>query len=142
MLHTPKPPVGEPVPALLVEKKFGLKDSMRAVMIAEPGCIDPTAELEPLASPEDLPPAAQYDYIHLYVRHAAGLEDKIAALAPRLVEHGMLWVSFPNWCSPLYIDVTDEDVRNAALPFGLVDVKTRDDAEDWRAVKLISRHCA
>ncbi len=140
MLHSPKPPVGEPVPALLVEKKFGLKDNMRAVMIAEPGCIDPAAELDPLTSPQEIPAGAQYDYIHLYVRHAASMEDRIAALIPHLAEHAMLWVSFPNWTSPLFIDVTDEEVRNAALPFGLVDVKTRDDAEDWRALKFISRH--
>lgn len=140
MLHSPKPPVGEPVSALLVEKKFGLKETMRAVMIAEPGCIDAAAELEPIPSPDDLPPETVYDYIHLYVRTAEGLDDKIAKLTPRLSDEGMLWVSFPNWSSPLFVDVTDETVREAALPFGLVDIKTKDDAEDWRAVKLISRH--
>ena len=34
MLHSPKQPVGQPVPTLLVERKFGLKENMRAVIIA------------------------------------------------------------------------------------------------------------
>ena len=142
MLHSPKPPAGEPVPTLVVERKFGFKEDMRAAIIAEPNCIDPTLEADYVATPDDLPTDGLYDYIHLFVRHADNLEERIGKLAPRLTEDGMLWVSFPNWTSPMYIDVNEEMVRGAGLPFGLVDVKTKDDADDWRAVKFIPRHAA
>ncbi len=140
MLHTPKPPVGAPVAAPLVERKLGLKENMRAVIIAEPNTTEPSLEADTVASPDELPTDGVYDYIHMFVRHAENLEDRIGKIAPRLTEEGMLWVSFPNWTSPLYIDVTEEVVRAAALPFGLVDIKAKDDADDWRAVKLIPRH--
>ena len=140
MLHSPKPPVGQPVPTLVVERKFGLKEDMRAVIIAEPNCIGANLDAETYASPDDLPTDGVYDYIHIFVRHAENLEDRIGKLAPRLTEEGMLWVSFPNWSSPMFIDVTEDNIRAAALQFGLVDVKSKDDTDDWRAIKLIPRH--
>ncbi len=142
MLHSPKPPVGEPVPTLVVERKFGLRENMRAAIIAEPNCIEPTLDAESYASPDELPTDGVYDYIHIFVRHAENLEDRIGKLAPRLTDEGMLWVSFPIWSSPMFIDVTEEDVRAAALPFGLVDIKAKADTDDWRAIKLIPRHAA
>jgi len=112
---------------------------MRAIVIAAPDtfAVEFVGELVPTIN--DLPPEGAFDFVHLFVRRLEGLEDKLDVLAPRLSEGGMLWVSFPNWSSPLYVDVTEEMVRAAALPFGLVDIKTRAVDEDWCGLKLILR---
>jgi hypothetical protein len=51
----------------------------------------------------------------------------------------MLWVAWPKRASKVPTDVTEDVVREVALPRGLVDVKVCAIDETWSALKLVTR---
>ena len=52
---------------------------------------------------------------------------------------GQIWVSWPKKASKQPTDVTEDVVREVALPMGLVDVKVCAVDETWSGLKLVIR---
>ena len=52
---------------------------------------------------------------------------------------GMIWVSWPKKSSGVATDVTEDVVRQIALPLGLVDIKVCAVDEVWSGLKLMIR---
>lgn len=50
-----------------------------------------------------------------------------------------VWVCWPKKSSPRFVDLTEDRVREVALPDGLVDVKVCAVDDDWSALKLMVR---
>lgn len=50
-----------------------------------------------------------------------------------------VWVCWPKKSSPRFVDLTEDGVREIALPDGLVDVKVCAVDDDWSALKLMVR---
>jgi hypothetical protein len=90
--------------------------------------------LELLEAPE--PPI---DAAHVFVTSRAALEDAVARLRPLLAAAGFLWVSWPKKASKVPTDVTEDVVREVALPTGLVDVKVCAVDAVWSGLKLMIR---
>lgn len=65
---------------------------------------------------------------------------------PTLLEHtataGMIWVCWPKKASKVPTDVTEDTVREVALPLGLVDVKVCAVDATWSGLKLVRRRSA
>ncbi|THD77580.1 MAG: DUF3052 domain-containing protein [Phenylobacterium sp.] len=77
--------------------------------------------------------------VHAFVADRAQLA-KIAEGLPRLPRAGgMLWVSWPKKSSPLFVDLAEDGVRAALLPWGWVDVKVCAVDEDWSGLKFLKR---
>jgi hypothetical protein len=51
----------------------------------------------------------------------------------------MLWVCWPKRASGVPTDVTEDVVREVALPLGLVDVKVCAIDETWSGLRLVIR---
>ena len=51
----------------------------------------------------------------------------------------MLWVSWPKKTSKLFVDLTEDGIREICLPMGLVDVKVCAVDNDWSGLKLMRR---
>ncbi len=51
----------------------------------------------------------------------------------------MIWVSWPKKAARIATDITEDSVREVALPLGLVDVKVCAVDEVWSALKLVLR---
>ena len=51
----------------------------------------------------------------------------------------MIWVSWPKKASKVVTDVSEDTVREVALPIGLVDVKVCAVDEIWSGLKLVIR---
>lgn len=47
--------------------------------------------------------------------------------------------SFPKKSSGLFVDLTEDQVREVVLPGGLVDVKVCAVDDDWSGLKLMAR---
>jgi len=77
--------------------------------------------------------------VHLFTTDAAQLARKLAAYRERIAEDGMIWVSWPKKAAKVETDVTEDVVREAALPLGLVDVKVCAVDEVWSGLKLVIR---
>ena len=120
-------------------KKLGLKTGHRVRTLGEP------ADYLDLVDP--LPPgivvsgriSADIDVVHFFTKSAAELEDRLPRLMGMIRQDGMIWVSWPKKSSGVVTDVTEDTVREHALPLGLVDVKVCAVDETWSGLKLVIR---
>ena len=79
------------------------------------------------------------DILHLFSRsrseRQAGLERGLREIRP----NGAIWVSWPKKTSRVSTDVTENVVRELALPLSLVDVKVCAVDDVWSGLKLVIR---
>jgi hypothetical protein len=53
--------------------------------------------------------------------------------------NGMIWVSWPKKSSGVSSSVTEDVIRDVALPLGLVDIKVCAVDNTWSGLKLVIR---
>jgi hypothetical protein len=107
--------------------------------------IDPPPHYRDLVAP--LPEGARIEdglgpnsaIVHLFVRDRAALEARADEIARTLPQGAALWISWPKKASKLFVDLTEDGVRAAILPTGLVDVKVCAVDEDWSGLKFLRR---
>ncbi len=51
------------------------------------------------------------------------MDTKLRLLLPLLGSGGFIWVSWPKQAAKVATDITEDTIRDVALPLGLVDVK-------------------
>ena len=120
-------------------RKLSLKDGLRTWWEGMPDTVRGEIEgdglvLDLLAEPESPVEAA-----HIFVTERAELERAIGRLLPLLASDGFLWVSWPKKASKVDTDITEDVIRDVALPLGLVDVKVCAVDEVWSGLKLVIR---
>ena len=64
---------------------------------------------------------------------------RCVTLRSSLRPDAMLWVSWPKKASKLPTTVTEDVIRELALPIGFVDVKVCAVSETWSGLKLVVR---
>ena len=79
------------------------------------------------------------DIWHLFTRSRAELEEKLRKAKSEIHPAGMIWVSWPKKASGVPSEVTEDTVREVALPLGLVDVKVCAVDATWSGLKLVIR---
>ena len=79
------------------------------------------------------------DFVHLFAARRTQLQRELKFLRRRLSDTGTLWVSWPKKSAGLPTDVTEDTIRQAALPLGLVDTKVCAVDEIWSGLKLMVR---
>jgi hypothetical protein len=84
-------------------------------------------------------PADGLDLAMLFVTERRTLARGLQTLQPKLRPAGMIWVAWPKRASKVPTDVTEDVVREIALPRGLVDVKVCAIDEVWSGLKLVIR---
>jgi hypothetical protein len=77
--------------------------------------------------------------IHVFATERAALGNKLADYRNAIAPDGMLWLSWPKKASGVPTDLTDNVVRELALPLGLVDVKVSAIDATWSALKFVIR---
>lgn len=114
-------------------RKLGIRAGMRV------GVIDATRQWQlidpPAFVPADDGPA---DVIVWFVRTAAELADA-GEHGRRIFPDGALWIAWPRKASGHNSDVTENGIRAAVLPLGLVDVKVAAIDDDWSGLKIVWR---
>jgi hypothetical protein len=79
------------------------------------------------------------DLVHLFTTKRAELARLLAALRKTLHPDATVWVSWPKKSSNVPSEVTEDVVRELALPLGWVDVKVCAVDETWSGLKLVVR---
>jgi len=79
------------------------------------------------------------DLVHLFCRSRRELERDLPVVRGQLADDGIIWVSWPKRASGVATDMTEDVVREVALPGGLVDVKVCAVDNTWSALKLVLR---
>jgi len=67
------------------------------------------------------------------------LERELKRLRKLIADTGTLWVSWPKKSSGVATDVTEDVIREVALPLGFVDVKVCAVDQTWSGLKLMIR---
>jgi len=77
--------------------------------------------------------------VHLFVTKRSVLAKELGTLRENLEQTGFVWVSWPKKASKVETDVTEDVIRELALPLGFVDIKVCAVSEVWSGLKLVIR---
>jgi hypothetical protein len=116
-------------------RKLGLKPGSRLAVLGAPSgwsLVDPPPTVAAAAG------AGGADVLIVFVRAAADL-DGLAALGERIFPDGAIWVAWPRKAAGHRSDVTENSIRDAVLPHGLVDVKVAAIDPEWSGLKIVWR---
>ena len=83
--------------------------------------------------------ATKADVVHLFCPNRKTFTSKVETALEKVEDGGMLWVSWPKKSSPMYKDLTEDQLREIILPLGWVDVKVCAVDSDWSALKFVRR---
>lgn len=121
-----------------LHKKLGLKPGMRVHLHDGPpefrewlGPDCPTFGFEALG--------AGTETTLIFASEREVLRDRINAAFAVIARDGMIWACWPKKASKVETDITEDVVRDIALPLGLVDVKVCAVSEVWSGLKLVIR---
>jgi hypothetical protein len=79
------------------------------------------------------------DLIVCFTRERRVFEQRLTALRRSLAADGMLWVAWPKRTSKVATTMSEDVVRDVALPTGLVDTKVCAIDDTWSALRLVVR---
>ena len=79
------------------------------------------------------------DLIHVFSIARAHLSAELRRAIEEIDQDGAIWVSWPKKLSGVQTDLTEDVIREVALPMGLVDVKVCAVDETWSGLKLVIR---
>ena len=120
-------------------RKLGFKAPMTVLVAGAPpeyaswlGELTPGLTFGSTAGPE-------IEAAHLFFTQRVDLEKALRDLRGRLAQSGFLWVSWPKKSAKVPTDITEDVVREVALPLGFVDVKVCAVSEVWSGLKLVIR---
>ena len=78
-------------------------------------------------------------FVHAFIKKRSELAKRLAVLREKIADTGTVWVSWPKRSSGVLTDVTEDVVRDVALPLEFVDVKVCAIDETWSGLKLMVR---
>lgn len=79
------------------------------------------------------------DIIHIFTTKRAELEKLFADCRQKLKPTGVIWVSWPKKTAKMPTEVTENVIRELALPMGFVDIKVCAIDETWSGLKIVLR---
>ncbi|QHO72190.1 DUF3052 domain-containing protein [Bradyrhizobium sp. CCBAU 051011] len=80
---------------------------------------------------------APLDMVHLFATEAKGFATKLRSYRAAIEPDGMIWVSWPKKASGVATDLTENIIRDTALPLGLVDIKVCAIDDTWSGLKFV-----
>lgn len=81
----------------------------------------------------------ELDILHLFSNSRNELFTALVHARSMIRQNGMIWVSWYKKAAKLPTEITEDTIRDAALPLGLVDVKVCAVDEKWSGLKLMIR---
>ena len=125
---------GTPLP-----KKLGIKPESRLAIVGAPDGFDRTLGELPERVEVRARARGPLDVILFFTTSAAELAHRFDKLAAALDPAGALWVAWPKKASGVETDMSENRVRDVALPRGLVDNKVCAIDETWSGLRLVIR---
>jgi len=121
-------------------KKLGYKTGMSAYVDGGPENYRSLLELPPDVAVTWLRGAkSDIEFVHLFATSASELKAKLKSYRTKILPDGVIWVSWPKKSSGVKTDITEDAIRDVALPMGLVDIKVCAVDEVWSGLKLVIR---
>ncbi len=122
-----------------LSKKLGIREGFRVLAIGSP------SEYARILG--DLPTDVEFvsragltvDLAHVLSTRRADLQQRLVRLRASLRPDATVWVSWPKKAAKVPTDITEDVVREVALPLGFVDVKVCAVTDVWSGLKLVVR---
>lgn len=116
-------------------KKLGIVPGVRLSVVGA----DPTWHFETEPQGVELVTGGPADVVLAFAHSAADVRGLIPTLGERIRPAGALWIAWPRKAAGHTSDVTENLLRDVALPLGLVDVKVAAIDTDWSGLKIVWR---
>ena len=126
---------GTPLP-----RKLGIKPGHRVLLLGAPeGFAEDTLGELPEGVRVGTRASGVADVIVAFHLRRAELAKRMPALRERMDPAAGLWIAWPKRASKVATDMTEDVVREVALPTGLVDNKVCAIDEVWSGLRLVIR---
>jgi hypothetical protein len=125
---------GTPLP-----QKLGIKPGMTLHVVDAP--MDYGALIAPMGQKVAFATRLTKDVelVHAFVTTKDRLEEVLDRARAGLGAEAIVWVSWPKKAAKVASEVTEDTVRDMALPLGFVDVKVCAIDDTWSGLKLVVR---
>jgi hypothetical protein len=120
-------------------RKLGLREGSRVVAIRAPQAYAQWLAPIPAGVRFEGAVSATTDVVHVFCDRRAQLETDLGALRAAIAPAAAVWVSWPKKAAKVETDVTEDVIRELALPLGFVDVKVCAVSAVWSGLKLVIR---
>lgn len=120
-------------------KKLGIAANSRVVAKHAPGDYRQLLEPIPTGAVFERVVSQATDIVHVFAERKAVLKAELASLRTSIKPNGVVWVSWPKKAAKMPTDITEDTIRELALPLGFVDVKVCAVSEIWSGLKLVIR---
>jgi len=119
-------------------KKLGLKDDLTVLLFGAP---------DGYRTLLDAPRSVNFvtklsrdvNLVQIFSTKRAQLAHALASYRQTLATDAVVWVSWPKKSSKVPTDITEDTIRDVALPLGFVDVKVCAVDDVWSGLKLVVR---
>jgi hypothetical protein len=128
------PPVDAGYSGTPLLQKLGIKAESRAAVINEPAGFD---AFDGIDAARQL--RGRFDVIVFFTTKAAEFEKRLPALRKAMQPAAGLWIAWPKKASGVPTDMTEQTVRDVALPTGLVDNKVCAIDATWSGLRIVIR---
>lgn len=120
-------------------QKLGIKPGYRVSLVNAPTGFDHTLGVLPEGATFTGATAKQVNVIVAFEKSLSAFQKHLPALLNRIHVDGTIWVGWPKKSSGVATDLGENQVRDAALALGLVDIKVCAIDDTWSGLKLVIR---
>lgn len=128
-------------------KKLGMKEGMVVLTVNAPDnyeqLVEPVPEgveiIDLRAGSPRSDAGRSLDIVHLFTNSRDELFSELARLRNVIEQDGAIWVSWYKKAAKLPTQITEDMIREAAFPLGLVDVKVCAVDDKWSGLKVVIR---
>src|SRR5882672_9902625 len=104
-------------------KKLGIKASSHVLLLGAPEDFTSLLEPLPIGVVFESRVGPHVDIAHIFVTRKEELAKHLNTLRRELQSEAALWVSWPKKAAKVATTITEDTIRELALPIGFVDVK-------------------
>ena len=132
------PPLSQGYSGTPLPRKLGVGEGGTFAVVGDPGHVDEL--LSPLpAGARRVDSVQEADVVLFFTTARRELEASLVELGAAIHPDRMLWVAWPKRASTIATDMSEDVVREVALPVGLVDTKVAAVDATWSALRLVWR---
>jgi hypothetical protein len=120
-------------------KKLGVKEGCTVHTVGAPADYRNLLKPLPAGVRFEVAATASTNIVHVFETQRPELNTVLVTLRKKLGPQAIVWVSWPKKSSKVPTTITEDVIRELALPLGFVDVKVCAVTDVWSGLKLVVR---